>query len=82
MAATLHTIESDASKSDETKMFYKQLDANISLGKTLIGLSNTRQLEQLAALELPYLEGYREDINLCLNEGRCDNLPDKAGNTN
>lgn len=52
------------------KVFYKHLDAkyNISLGKSLIGFSNTRQLEELAALDLPYLEDYREDINQCLNE--------------
>ena len=82
LAATLHTLEYNAS--DEMKVFYKHLDAkyNISLGKSLIGFSNTRQLEELAALDLPYLEDYREDINQCLNEGRCDNLPDKAGNTN
>ena len=60
-------------------MWYKRLDAkyNISLGKTLIGLSDSRQLAHLAALDLPYLEDYEaEGINQCLTEGLCDILHD------
>ena len=79
IASTLHTtIQSDKSKSTELSMWYKRLDEryNISLGKTIVGLSGTDQLTQLSALDLPYLEDYKQSISQCLEEGLCDSLTD------
>ena len=79
MASTLHTtIQSDKSKSIELSMWYKRLDEryNISLGKTIVGLSGTDQLAQLSALDLPYLEDYKQSISRCLEGGLCDSLTD------
>ena len=80
LTATLRTIQSSTSRSIEMSMWYRRMDAKykISLGKTLIGLSNTRELAKLATLDLPYLEDYKEDINQCLTKGLCDNLPNLA----
>ena len=79
MASTLHTtIQSDKSRSTELSMWYKRLDEryNISLGKTIVGLSGTDQLAQLSALDLPYLEDYKQSISRCLEGGLCDSLTD------
>ena len=83
IASTLHTtIQSDKSKSIELSMWYKRLDEryNISLGKTIVGLSGNDQLAQLSALDLPYLEDYKQSISQCLEGGLCDLVSSREGN--
>ena len=69
VAATVNSLQpvaGDNIKDFSTlNMWYKELDAryNFSLGPTVIALSNKKQLEELANLDPPYMEDYKDCLD-------------------
>ena len=80
VAATVHNVQPGVGTSikDLTaiNMWYDRLGErfNFSLGKAILGLSDTEELRQIAALEPPYLGELKNDIDMCLGPQGCDNL--------
>ena len=83
VAATMHNIQprADDNMKDFTaiNMWYQRLDEryNFSLGSAVLPLMATDNLAELANLEPPYLEGYKE----LYTGGPVDNISSVFGKT-
>ena len=88
VAATVNSLKAkrgnDIDDYTAINLWYKELDAryNLSLGPTVIALSTSEQLDQLAKFDLPYLTEYNECVN-CHSQERtaCEEF-NLSGNIN
>ena len=80
--ATVNTIQSDATIERKTKKllgdFYHSLDKifHFQLGKILLALTSSSQLETMLAKEWPYFSAYSKQIKECKTNERCKGIMD------
>ena len=86
LAATMHNLQPRAVNNikDFTamNMWFEHLSKrySFSIGPSIIAMSTTEQLLNLAKLDPPYLREYQNAIKLCLQKGECNNLTHSYGN--
>jgi len=62
--------------SDLIRQFYIRINEvfRLTLGKQVLGLSTTSELEDMMKEEPPYLVQYREELRDCLQRGNCSSI--------